>query len=248
MNGNARFLSVSRWIFRKEFRSFLGSNLPAVTIAVISLLCGLVSVLLATRGGMTLEGVTRSLFHAFYIFNIIAGLFLSMGAFVSERRQGTMELLYTLPVSDVEMTLGKFLMGVFLMGVLNLAMVVIYVLGIAESPLYMAFGGLIGLFLVGLYAYSVGIFASSLTDNYLVSLLLGGGILFAIDIGGFFAGLLPEPAKGILTHFHALHQYFPFTRGVLPLEGVVFFGSMIFLFLFLTVKVLESRRWRGQGN
>ena len=122
----------------------------------------------------------------------------------------------------------------------------IYIFGISQAPLYITVTGVFGLVLVGLYAYSVGMFASSLTSSYLLTLLIGGTILLLIDVGGFMGGLLPSPAKEIVSHMHGFNQYLPFTRGLIPFRGTVFFISLIILFLFGSVKVLESRRWRGQ--
>lgn len=242
-----RAFTQARWIFLKELDSFFGSNLPAVSIGIVAFLCGLISVLLALTPGTTYETVSSVLFQTFYRIILLASLFLSMSAFVNERRQGTLELLYTLPITDVEIVLGKFLMGAFLITSISFGVTMIYILWIAEAPWWMVVSGLVGLILAGLYGYSIGLFASSLSDSYVIALLIGAALLLVIEVGGFMAGLLPGSAKAIFTHLHGLHQYMPFTRGVIPLKGLVFFASLTALFLFLTVKVLESRRWRGQG-
>ena len=139
-------------------------------------------------------------------------------------------------------------MGVFLMASIALGMSLVYVFWLADAPWYMALAGGLGLLLAGLYAYSVGLFASSFTDSYLLSLLIAALIIGVIDVGGYLAGLLDSPAKEIITHMHGLHQFFAFTRGVIPMRGFIFFGSLTVLFLFASVKVLESRRWRGSRN
>ncbi len=240
-------LSGARWIFLKEWSSFLGSNLAPITVGLVAFLCGLVSVVLGLTQGATYEDVTRILYYFFYIIVIVAGILLSMSAFVQERRQGTLELLYTLPITDLELVLGKFLMGAAFLSMVSTAITLVYVKFIGEAPWYIVGTGILGLILVGMYAYSVGIFASTLTDSHLVSLLVATVILAGVDIGGFLAGLLPSPAKDILTHLHGLHQFNPFSRGVIPFKGSIFFISLTVLFLFLSVKVLESRRWRGNS-
>lgn len=239
-------LSRARWIFLKETTSFFGSNFAPLSLGLVAFMCGIGSALLSLSQGATYDGVTRFIFHYFYIIIIIAALLLSMSAFVSEKRQGTMELLYTLPISDVEMVVGKFLMGAVFLTLLSISMTLVYVVGIAEAPWYVAVSGALGLIFVGMYAYSVGLLASSLTDSYLVALLVALVIVLAIDIGGFMAGLLPSPAKEVFAHLHGLHQYNPFTRGRISLKSSMFFLSLCAFFLFLTVRVLESRRWRGR--
>ncbi len=235
------------WIFRKEQSSFIGSNFPPLSIGIVAFVCGMISVL-PHKSENTLSDITSILFHMFYIVILVSAVFLAMSSFVNERKQKTMELLYTLPVTDTQLVLGKFLMGVLLMGSITLGMTLVYLLWLAETPLYMALSGGMALFLVGLYAYSVGIFASSLSDSYLLSLLIGTLIIALIDIGGFLAGLLPSPAKEILAYFHGLNHFIPFTKGVISLKGITFFVSLTVLFLFSSVKVLESRRWKGSGS
>ena len=110
----SRVLIQSRWIFLKELASFWGSNLPALSIGILLFCSGILAFLLSQVAGMTYEGIATSRFRLFYFFVLLAALFLSMASFVSEKRQGTLELLYTLPVTDLELVIGKFLMGVVL--------------------------------------------------------------------------------------------------------------------------------------
>lgn len=238
-------LTRARFILIKEIKSFLGSNLPPVSVAIVAVVCGILSTALNNASGASQLDVTRVLFHAFYILIIITSGFLAMSAFVGERKHGTLELLYTLPVTEIELVLGKFLMGILSVFVLVFGITLVYMIGIAGAPWYMILSGVTGLLLAGLYSYSIGIFASSLTDSYLLSLLITAVILVGIEFGGFMAGLLPSPAKDVFTHMHAFAHFLPFSRGVIPLKGVVFFLSVIVFFLFMTVKVLESRRWRN---
>lgn len=245
MSSRANPIAKTYRVFIKEISSFFGANLPPVTVGLVAFMSGLVSVLLAMSRGATYDDITRAIFYFFYILIILSSIVLSMGAFVSERRQGTMELLYTLPVTDLELVVGKFLMSALTVALVSAGITIVYVVIIAEGPWYIAFTGFLGLVLVGFYATSVGIFASSLSENYIVSLLVSVVLVLLIDIGGYLSGLFPEPASDLLSHMHGINHYNPFTRGVIPLEGVVFFLSITFLFLFLSVRVLESRRWRN---
>ena len=93
------------WLFLKERSAFLGSNLAPISIGIVAFLCGLTTAL-PHRLELSQQDLTRTLFHMFYIITLGAAVFLSMSAFVSERRQGTLELLYTLPVSDAQLVLG----------------------------------------------------------------------------------------------------------------------------------------------
>ena len=241
------FLSKPWWLFLKECSVFLGSNIAPLCLGIIFFLCGVVSTIPYQTDAPDTD-VIRILFHMFYILILASAIFLAMSSFVNERRQGTLELLYTLPISDIQLVLGKFFMGLFLMTSIVLSMSIIYIFYLGDAPWYIALSGCFGLLLVGLYAYSVGIFASSLTDNHLLSLLISTLIIALIDVGGYLSGLLPSPAKEIISHFHGLNQFIAFTRGVISLRGIVFFLSLTVLFLFLAVKVLKSRRWRGSNS
>lgn len=249
MNKYFQFLSPgkARFIFYKEMSSFLGSNLPPVSVGIITIWCGVICAILAGSPGANVNDITRALYWVMYIGFILCFGFLSMSAFVSERKQGTMELLYTLPVTDTELVVGKFLFGLFAVFFMTVLVSLFYFWGIAQAPWTLILTGSFGLFLAGLYVYSVGIFSSSLTDNYLLSLLYTALIVILIEVGGYMTGLLPSPVKEILKHIHAFHQFIPFTKGVIPFRGTVFFTSIIFFFLFMTVKVLESRRWRYES-
>jgi len=237
-----------KWIFIKEIKSFFGANYPVVSLFLVLVMCALVSVILPSTPGTTYEDVSRALFWVYYILTIAFGILISIGSFASERRQGTLELLYTLPLTDLELVIAKFLPGAIFLGAISLMITLVYVVGIAEAPWYMALSGFFGLFLVGLYATSITVFASSLTGSYLLSLVVAVVIALVIDVGGYLGGMLPSPGKELAVFFHGLSQFGPFARGIIPLKGTVFFLSLSGLFLFLSVKVLESRRWRLQSG
>lgn len=244
---NFAALQKAHWIFIKEVQSFMGSNLPPISVGIIMLWCGLASAMLGASPGVDMNKISMALYWVMYVGFILCFIFLSMSSFVSEKRQGTMELLYTLPISDAELVLGKFLFGMFGSAVLTVLLTGFYMIGIAGSPWYMVVSGSFGLFLVGLYVYSVGLFASSISNNYLLALLVSALIIISIEVGSFLSGLLPSPAKDILKHMHAFAQFKDFTIGVISLRSTVFFLSLTVFFLFSSVKVLESRRWRSQA-
>ena len=232
------------WIYYKELLSFMGSNFPAFSLGIIAVLCGLVTII-PYQSDSTYEEIRRFLFHLFYILMLGSSLFLSMSAFVNEKKQGTMELLYTLPIRDYELVLGKFAFAKLQVFIIALFMSIGYIGFIANAPYYVVISGFLGLLLTGYYAMSVGLFASSLTDSHLLSLLIGALIIGFIDIGAFLAGHLPSPAKEFFSYFHGIDHFLTFTSGAISLRAVIFFLSLTGFFLFLTVRVLESRRWRA---
>lgn len=234
-----------RWILQKEFVSFPGSASPALSLTVVVFLAGLVSVILGLSQGATYEQVTALMIRMFYILTLIASVFLTMNTFVAEKRQGTLDLLYTLPVTDFELVTGKILMNLSVVAGLLFLLDAIYLVGIAETPLYQATAAYIGLLFVAYYAVALGVFASAVSESPFMALLVALAVIVAVDIGGFYSGLFPSPAREIFSHFHAFNQFLPFSRGVLPLKGTVLFLSDGILFHFLAIKALEFRRFRG---
>ena len=229
----------------KEGKVLTGGSLLAVLLGLTAFVAGFVSVLLGLSPGATLEDVTRAIFYFFYILFLFVGLLLASHQFVNERRQGTMELLQTLPLNAGDLVFGKFFVALPVLGILTFFLSYLYLVFIGETPFYLFFTGATGLLLVSLYGYSVGLFASSLSDHYAVSLFVGGGILVGIDLGGYMAGLLGSPFREIFSHLHALNQFTAFTRGVFSLRSILFFLSLIGIFLFFTIKNLEFRKMRG---
>ncbi len=234
-----------RWILQKEFVSFPGSASPALSLTVVVFLAGLVSVILGLSQGATYEQVTALMIRMFYILTLIASVFLTMNTFVAEKRQGTLDLLYTLPVTDFELVTGKILMNLSVVAGLLFLLDAIYLVGIAETPLYQATAAYIGLLFVAYYAVALGVFSSAVSESPFMALLVALAVIVAVDIGGFYSGLFPSPAREIFSHFHAFNQFLPFSRGVLPLKGTVLFLSGGILFHFLAIKALEFRRFRG---
>ena len=241
----SEMLRKSYWLFVKELQSFTASNFPVLSLVFIYFLCGLVSIL-AHRLEVQSIDLSRMLFHLFYIIFLVGGALLALTSFTHEKRQGTLELLYTLPITDTQIVLAKFAMGVLSILSLALPVSIVYIYWLGETPSYAVWTGGLGLSLVGLYAYSVGIWTSSWTPSYILSAVSSALILVSIDMLGYLSGLFPAPFRAILSHFHGLERFFAFTHGGISLRSVVFFVSLILLFLFLSIKVLEARRWKGE--
>jgi ABC-2 type transport system permease protein len=194
------------------------------------------------------EEATIVAFICFMATIVIAMMILGMGSIVEEKNKGTMELLYTSPLTDLEIVAGKFLFGVFVCLIITIfvnGLFPILMYSFWKAPLFILASGSIGIFLLGCFTYSISMFGSSLGKNQMVSLLIGVLILMALWVTGFFSHLFESKTRMILFHLHVFSQFIGFTKGVLPLTGIVFFSTGTFTFLYLTVKTLESRRWLG---
>jgi ABC-2 type transport system permease protein len=172
---------------------------------------------------------------------------LTMRSVAEEFRAGTIETLMTAPVTDAQVILGKFV-GALALYVVLLLTTLVYLGLVARfgRPDYgVAVMGYLGMLLLGATYISVGLFASSLTRHQLVAGLIGIAILAAFTAGIYLLAMLVQPEKApVVAQLNLITYFGDFSRGILDVRGLVFFLSVTGFFLFLSVKVLESRRWR----
>ncbi len=171
---------------------------------------------------------------------------LTMRLLAEEQKLGTLELLLTAPVRDWEVVIGKYIAS-FVILVVTLALTSYYALllywfGSPDTgPMLSAYFGLI---LYGAAALAVGLMASSLSANQIVAAVVGIAILlmltFVDQIGGIVTGVAADVLSGLSMNAHFLD----FTRGIIDTSNVIYFVSIAAVFLFLTVRSLETRRWR----
>ena len=171
---------------------------------------------------------------------------LTMRLISEERKLGTWELILTAPVREYEIVLGKFFSSlIVLAGMLILTLyfpVLLMIFGDPDTgPILTSY---LGLLLLGSASLAIGIFSSSLTTNQIVSAVVASGILFGLWFLGMVGNLLPQPAGEILSYF-SLSQHFPgFVRGIVDTRDVIYYLSVTAVFLFLSVRSIETERWR----
>ncbi len=171
---------------------------------------------------------------------------MTMRLMAEEQKLGTIELLLTSPVRDWEVVVGKFFASlIFFTVTLALTLFYVILLYVYASPdSGPIWSGYLGLLLYGAAALSIGLLASSLTSNQIVALVVGFGILLilgVIDQASTQVGGLPSTILfqiGIRSHLG------DFYRGVIDTGNIIYYVSVTGVFLFLTVRSLETRRWR----
>jgi ABC-2 type transport system permease protein len=239
-------------VFKREISSFLSSLIAYIVIVVFLLVTGLFMWVFPDYS--LLDYGYASLDQLFvigpwlFMFLIPA---ITMRFFSEEKRTGTIELLFTKPVTDLQIILGKFLAGFALVifAVLPTVLYAITLWFLADPVGNIDTGGIlgsyIGLLLLGAVFVSIGIFASAITDNQIVAFILGLFLCFFMYSAFDSLKLLNLPVKtqlileqlGISSHFYAMG------KGVIDTRDLVYFGSVISLFVMLTKTVLESRKW-----
>ena len=178
-----------------------------------------------------------------YLFFIPA---ITMGIISKEKNTGTMEVMCTLPIKDHEFVLGKYL------AILTLLEVALFLTGIMFINLVFVgtnidygaiFTGYLGLFLAGAVYASMGLFASSLTDNQVVGFIIAIFfvlIFFLIDKLLIF---MPHSIAGTMQYLSIDYHLSNISKGVLDTRNLIYFFSMITLFIMLTIESLNSRKW-----
>jgi ABC-2 type transport system permease protein len=173
--------------------------------------------------------------------------FLTMGVFAEERKRGTIELLMTSPISEIQIVLGKFLASLSLFAVMLLPTagyaVYMYLHSEPLPPWRMLLAGYAGILLLGGSLLALGIFISSLTESQLIAAVLtfvAFLLLWVVDLGQTTEGGI----GAVLQYLSASRHYDDFARGIIDTSGLIYYFSFIVLFVFLTVRSIDSMRWR----
>lgn len=194
-------------------------------------------------------GVFSPLFNSNSIIFLILIPPISMRLFAEERKSGTIELLFTYPVKDFQIVFGKWLAASTIVSVMLLLTL--------PAP-FMAFefakssewgpvlAGYLGLFLMGLSFLSFGILLSALSENQIVAIIISYGAL----LGFWFIGWAVDPNSGrqigkILGELSIIGHLSNFLKGVIDTKDILYYVLFIFTSIFLTMRVLETKRWRG---
>jgi ABC-2 type transport system permease protein len=179
-------------------------------------------------------------------FLLFLGPALTMRLLAEEEKLGTLELLLTSPVRDIEVVLGKYFaaLGMFLIMTAITLYYPILLSWFGHPDWGPILSGYLGLFLVGAVFLSVGLFASSLTSNQIVAYALGSVFILVFWFISYATGVAGETSDKIFRTI-AISTYYPaFGRGIIDTNAIIYYVSIVLVFLFLTVRSLETRKWR----
>ncbi len=241
-------------LLRKEISMFFSSLTGYLVVTVFLLITGLFLWVFPGEMNVLFGGYASldSLFFVapwVYLFLVPA---ITMRLFAEEKRGGTMELLLTRPMTELQIVMAKYLAGVVLVSISLLPTFIyfwsVYQLGnpIGNIDMGATWGSYIGLFFLAAVYVSIGVFASSLTDNQIVAFVLAMVLCFTFYYGFEAVGELPA-LKGCcetLTFMGINDHYKSVSRGVVDSRDVIYFLSVIAFFIGATRVVLNSRKWR----
>jgi len=229
----------------KEIGTYLSSPMAYIVSAIFIALSGASFTTYLAQTSYSDTSI-RGFLETGQLLILLFSALLTMRLISEERKLGTWELLLTAPVREYEIVLGKFFSSLLvLVGMLILTLYFPLLLLIFGDPdIGPILTSYLGLFLLGSASVAIGIFASSLTPNQIVSAVVAGGILFGLWFLGMVGSLIPEPLGEILSYF-SLSEHFPgFVRGVVDTRDLVYYLSVTAVFLFLSVRSIETERWR----
>ena len=250
-------------IFKKEMRLYFTSPVAYVVLTIFLVIAGwffynifafftLASMQSAMNPATAREmnvtdSVMRPLVSNISVILLLLMPLVTMRLFSEERRSGTIELLLTYPVRDGAVLVGKYLAALALYA-LMLALtllypgIVVYFARLEWGPLVT---GYVGLLLMGGTFIAVGVFASSLTENQIVASITTFGILLILWVIGWSADYVGGVWGKVLQHLSLIEHNDNFAKGVLDTKDVIYYLNFIALALFLTLRSLEARRWKG---
>jgi len=232
-------------IFKKEFKSYFNSPIAYVYITVF---LG-VSNWLFFRGFFLINQADMRNFFGLmpwiFLFFIPA---ITMKLWAEEKKLGTDEILLTLPIKDYEVVLGKFLAGLgLLICIIALSFVLpIIVFNLGDPDTGIIVCGYLGLILMGAAYLSIGLFTSTLSENQIVSFILGIVVCFIMLIVGHDMVLFSAPSWIVpILRFLGLGSHFAsIGRGVIDSRDIIYYLSVIGFFTYLSIHSIESRKWK----
>jgi ABC-2 type transport system permease protein len=193
---------------------------------------------------------TEVLSQFFYLCSgtiMTASVFLSMRLLAEERQMGTMVLLASSPVHERDIVLGKFLSALLFLALMTLAGVFMPMLILVNGKLSVGHvaAGYLGLFLLGSASLALGTLGSTLARSQLVAAMISGGMVVGMILLYPLGSLTERPLNDVLFGLGIWHKHFPpFQAGIINLRDVVYYLAVTYFALFVSVRVLEARRWR----
>jgi ABC-2 type transport system permease protein len=250
-------------VFRKEIANFFASPIAYAVAGSFLLISGFFfyanmsfmsmvslqassSPMLAQRINLT-DVVVRPFIQNMSIILLFVMPLLTMRLFSEEKKSGTIELLQTYPISDSGVMAGKYLASWLLLVIIlaSTSPCLLLLFGIGPPDPGPVIGGYLGLLLMGAAFMALGMFLSSLTENQIVAAALTFGAALLFWILSWSSSFTGETVGAIIKQLSILEHLDALDKGIVALSDVTFFVLFTAFFLFLTLRSLETHRWRG---
>ena len=230
-------------VLKREFKSYFQSPIGYIFSGVFFAICSLFFI----SGTLYYQSADlKSIFSNVNVIYLFLVSLLTMGLFANERSRRTDQLLLTAPISLYQIVVGKFLAAMSVFGVtLTLSLLYPIVISVFGSPSYSEIiGAYIGFILLWGTFIAIGMFISSLTESQIIAAVVNFGVLLVVYYMDYFASNVASPLlQKIIIWFSIMDRYNDFSRGILNIEHIVYYLSIIAIFIMLTVAVIDRRRY-----
>lgn len=235
-------------IARREIATYLKTPAGYIIVAAVLLIDGLLFNVDALGGRPKLSS---DVLERFFFFSsgttMIACVLLSMRLLAEERQTGTIVLLYTSPVREAEVVLGKYLSAFLFFAAMTAVTIYMPLLIFVNGKVSMGhiLSGYLGLLLLGGATLAIGTFGSSLAKSQVVAAIVSAAMVVTLLLFWMVGQVADAPFDSIFAAI-SLHnrRFVSFQKGIVEVSHVAYYLSVIYVFLLATTKVLESRRWR----
>jgi ABC-2 type transport system permease protein len=230
-------------IARRELGAYFNSPIAYIVITVFLLVSGY---LFFAQVFLVGDATMRDFFGISPLIFIFFAPAITMRLLAEEKRSGTFELLITMPVTDWQVVMGKYLAALATLGVAILLTLAypITISRLGELDWGTVTGGYLGLILLGGAYLAIGVMASSWTRNQVVAFILSFAITFALYLCGKLLPLVPASLAPVIEYISLDAHFTNIARGVIDTRDLIYYASLIGACLFLATRSLESRRWR----
>ena len=232
-----------RAITRKELRAYFSSPIGYVCVSVLLALYGyyFYQVLMLRS-----SSYIASVYSTMFIWSMMIIPIITMRCFSEEMRNKTDQALLTAPVGVTSIVAGKVLAAFLVFAIAMVgSLIPVVIIGFFSSPSWaLIFGNFFGSLLYGAAMIAVGVFISSLTQSQIVAAIGTFGISIILLVIDQLTSVISNTTVTKLIGWISFNtRYQPFTKGIFDVSSIVFFLSVIAVFIFLTARKLESRRW-----
>jgi ABC-2 type transport system permease protein len=229
-------------IFRREMFAYFYSPMAYIVIAVFLMFTGW---FFTSQVFLANDSSLRTVFTTIPFIFIFFAPAITMRLLTDERKSGTIELLVTMPLTDLDIVLGKYFASLGLL-VVSLVFTLPYaatIILLGKPDLGMLVTGYLGLVLMGASYLAVGVFASTLSKNQVVSFILAFMIIFTLFLIDKFLDVMPPTLVPVLQYLSIDFHFNNIGRGVIDSRDIMYYLSLIMFMLALAKISLESRKW-----
>lgn len=230
-------------VYKREFNSYFNSPIGYIFLSFFCAISGFLFFMFTLSSGYA---DTSGMFYFMFIVLLVLIPILTMRLFSEDQKLKTDQLLLTSPISLTGLVLGKFL-AAFTIYAIGISMMLIYCLvlsAFATVTWAIVWGNIIALLCFGASFIAIGMMMSCLTENQMISAASSFAVMLILILIEFAASAVNiEFIQNVLYSISILSKYSLFTLGIFSIANIIFFISFAVVFIFLTIRILEKRRW-----